>query len=575
MSIRQNSRCVRLVTTFAAAALSTASVARADNWPAFRGADGQSVSAEKVFPVEWGPDRNVRWHVALPGRSNGSPIVWGDRVFVAQAQDGGRRTVMCFGRADGKLLWQSGITYTDKESTHPDNPPCSGTPATDGERVVVSFGSAGVYCYDLAGKELWHRSLGKLEHMFGNAISPLIVGDRVVLNYGPGAGARLVALDKKTGDVALEAQPPKVEPSEQRLAGPRLAGPGAMVAMPLIQQGDKNDDAALSRGEMDALAGKWFDKLDADKAGKVTRAQVVERLSGVVPPPPVGDPGAFKTGEILGPGLFAAADADRDGSVTRDEFVRTFGDWHAKWTAGKDESVDANQVVDGLATVFPAPPNAGGGFGGPGGPGGSWSTPIVVHAGDRDEIVCAFPNRLAAYDPADGKLLWFSRDLKDSTQPMPVFADGLVLAHSSDMAGGSTVAVRPGGSGDVTETRRAWKQPRTKGCIGTGVAAGGRYYAIGSEGFVSCTDLKTGKQLWQKRLEGQGDKNSSWSSMLLADGKIYVPNQSGEVFVLRAGPRFEVIATNSVNEPTNTSLAASDGQLFLRTDKSLWCIGGE
>lgn len=63
--------------------------------------------------------------------------------------------------------------------------------------------------------------------------------------------------------------------------------------------------------------------------------------------------------------------------------------------------------------------------------------------------------------------------------------------------------------------------------------------------------------------------------MLLADGKIYVPNQSGDVFVLRAAPQFEVLATNSVDEPTNTSLAASDGELFLRTDKSLWCIGGK
>src|SRR5438045_6350726 len=130
--------------------------ARADNWPGFRGADGRSVSRETGLPVEWAPGRNVRWRVDLPGRSNGSPIVWGDRVFVAQARDGNGRTLMCFARADGKLLWQSGVTYADKEPTHPDNPYCSGTPATDGECVVVAFGSAGLYCYDLAGKELWH-----------------------------------------------------------------------------------------------------------------------------------------------------------------------------------------------------------------------------------------------------------------------------------------------------------------------------------------------------------------------------------------------------------------------------------
>jgi outer membrane protein assembly factor BamB len=60
--------------------------------------------------------------------------------------------------------------------------------------------------------------------------------------------------------------------------------------------------------------------------------------------------------------------------------------------------------------------------------------------------------------------------------------------------------------------------------------------------------------------------------MLLADGKIYVPNQSGDVFVLRAAPKFEVLATNSLGESTNASLAASDGELFMRTDKALWCF---
>lgn len=71
-----------------------------------------------------------------------------------------------------------------------------------------------------------------------------------------------------------------------------------------------------------------------------------------------------------------------------------------------------------------------------------------------------------------------------------------------------------------------------------------------------------------------GGRGSSWSSMLLADRKIYVPNQGGDVFVIRAAREFELLATNSVDEPTNASLAASDGELFLRTDKRLWCIGG-
>ena len=100
----------------------------------------------------------------------------------------------------------------------------------------------------------------------------------------------------------------------------------------------------------------------------------------------------------------------------------------------------------------------------------------------------------------------------------------------------------------------------------------GHLYTISQEGIAQCLDLKTGNTIWEERLRSSGARGSSWSSMLLADGMIYVPNQSGDVFVLRAGPKFEVIATNSVDEPTNASLAASNGELFLRTDRSLWCF---
>jgi outer membrane protein assembly factor BamB len=140
------------------------------------------------------------------------------------------------------------------------------------------------------------------------------------------------------------------------------------------------------------------------------------------------------------------------------------------------------------------------------------------------------------------------------------------------MGNGNAIAVKPGGSGDVTESQRLWRLDRVKSAIGSGVIHDGHIYSISSDDFAECFELKTGKSLWQERLTGPGARNSSWSSMLLADGKIYVPNQSGDVFVLRASPKFEVLATNSVSEPTNASLGASEDDLFLRTDKSLWCF---
>ncbi len=147
-----------------------------------------------------------------------------------------------------------------------------------------------------------------------------------------------------------------------------------------------------------------------------------------------------------------------------------------------------------------------------------------------------------------------------------------MFANSSGPGGGPAIAVKPGGNGDVTESQRVWKLNRAKSMIGSGVIYEGHLYTISQEGIAQCLDLKTGAALWEERLRGPAARGSSWSSMLAVDGKIYVPNQSGDVFVLRAGPKFEVVATNPVKEPTNASLAAASGQVLMRTDKSLWCF---
>ena len=113
---------------------------------------------------------------------------------------GDRRTLMCFARADGKVLWQAGIATTEKDPTHPTNPYCSASPVTDGERVIASFASDGLYCYDFNGKELWKRTdLGKQVHIWGGGASPMIHGDLCYLNFGPGETTYLLAVEKKSG----------------------------------------------------------------------------------------------------------------------------------------------------------------------------------------------------------------------------------------------------------------------------------------------------------------------------------------------------------------------------------------
>src|SRR5688572_27409046 len=126
----------------------TASTARAENWSTWRGPTALGISTESDLPLRWSPAENVRWKTPLPERGNSTPIVWGNRIFVTQAlEKEHRRNLMCFNRVDGRLLWQSGVTYTSEEESHDTNPYCSASPVTDGELVIAWFGSAGVAAY--------------------------------------------------------------------------------------------------------------------------------------------------------------------------------------------------------------------------------------------------------------------------------------------------------------------------------------------------------------------------------------------------------------------------------------------
>ncbi|MDB6038912.1 MAG: hypothetical protein JWM99_2753, partial [Verrucomicrobiales bacterium] len=179
----------------------------AGNWPEWRGPNGNGVSLEKNLPTAWSTNQNIVWKVTLPEAGNSTPVVWGNKVFLTQAIEN-RRTIICLDRRSGKLLWQSGVVASEKEPTHETNPYCSGSPATDGQRVVASFGSAGVYCYDFDGKELWHRDLGKQSHMWGISSSPIIHGEICFLNFGPGERTFLIALNKKTGETIWQHDEP-------------------------------------------------------------------------------------------------------------------------------------------------------------------------------------------------------------------------------------------------------------------------------------------------------------------------------------------------------------------------------
>lgn len=228
---------IRIISRTCAAAILlgafAASPIHAGDWPQWRGPTGMGLCEEKNVPLEWSAKDNVKWKVKLPEAGNSSPIVIGNKVLLTcPINKGHERMLMCLNRTNGEELWHRSVEYEANEATHGTNPQCSASPVTDGERVVVFYGSAGLHCYDLAGQEQWKKDLGKFDHIWGYGTSPVIVGDLVILNAGPGTHAFVAAFNKKTGDEVWRKEFPDMKsekPEEFR---------GSWSTPVLIGQGD-------------------------------------------------------------------------------------------------------------------------------------------------------------------------------------------------------------------------------------------------------------------------------------------------------------------------------------------------
>lgn len=402
--------------TVAAGLLSLAIQVAAAEWPRFRGPDGNGVSNETGLPVTWSTTVNIRWRIELPGEGASSPVVVGDRIFLTCAfDDGGRRIVLCVDRRDGKELWSREIADDNPEVTSAVTGHAAHTPVVADGRVVAMFGNAGIVCYDLDGRQQWHRDFGDFDTEMGLASSPMVHEGLVFLvcdhdgKWYKTFDSYLIALDLKTGET------------------------------------------------------RW----------KTDRR-----------------------------GLFR-----------------------------------------------------------------SWSTPILVAApDDRSELIVSAQEELRGYDPGSGDLLWQVQGTTGWVTPSPVFGDGVIYATSGK--DGPTIAVRPGGRGDVTETHVLWKQDRGGSYVCSPLLYHGRLYVPDEHGFLRCIDARTGDILYRQRMGGKFT-----ASPVAAEGRVYLTNEAGATFVVRDGPGFVLLATNEFGEECLASPAIARGAMFYRTGAHLYCVG--
>ncbi|NNE00995.1 MAG: PQQ-binding-like beta-propeller repeat protein [Pirellulaceae bacterium] len=180
-------------------ALSLLSPTLSADWPQFRGPNGSGVATGGPPPVDFGPNKNRLWRTPLAS-GHSSPCIVGDSIFVTVLdQESESLSVICIARRDGTIRWRRDVPTTEIETGHPSFNPASSTPASDGQRVVAYFGSFGLVCFDMHGKELWQRKMPLAKSYAGNAASPIITGDQVILYRGNYVDHYLLAVDKRTG----------------------------------------------------------------------------------------------------------------------------------------------------------------------------------------------------------------------------------------------------------------------------------------------------------------------------------------------------------------------------------------
>ncbi|HTL58033.1 MAG TPA: PQQ-binding-like beta-propeller repeat protein [Candidatus Limnocylindrales bacterium] len=313
-----------LLAATAASTLSAATPA----WPAFRGPNCSGVATDAKPPVQISPTNSVLWKIQVPW-SPSSPCIWGDQLFLTTFADNELQT-RCYERGDGKLVWSRGLKADKLEMFHStESSPAASTPATDGRHLVSYFGSFGLVCYDLHGKELWRYPLPLALSLggYGTATCPMIAGHLAIVSRDRDDASSLLAVDLRTGKKAWETPRPDsygsfgtpivwkneqveeiVVPGSLRLKGYALktgkedwnidgvtafacttpvTGDGLLFFAAwsdgkaddpwptwekFLEEHDKNKDGMVSLGEFDEPSRDYYRGFDVNRDGKIDKS---------------------------------------------------------------------------------------------------------------------------------------------------------------------------------------------------------------------------------------------------------------------------------------------------------------
>jgi outer membrane protein assembly factor BamB len=201
----------------------------------------------------------------------------------------------------------------------------------------------------------------------------------------------------------------------------------------------------------------------------------------------------------------------------------------------------------------------------------SWSTPLLVRTAKRAELIASGTETIFSYDPATGKELWRHKGLESNAVPSPIANTEMVFV----VAGYPTkiaLAIKLGQSGDLTGSANVpWKYAKGTAYVPSPIAYGDYVYLMTDRGILTCIDAKTGEVKYEG---GRVPIPATFTASPVAfDGKILLTSEDGDTFIIKSGPKHEILGTNSVGEPVYASPAIADGRIFIRGEKHLYCIG--
>jgi outer membrane protein assembly factor BamB len=486
--------------------------AQPDAWNEFRGPNGAGVAIGARPPVKIDSAR-ATWAVDLsPGAS--SPVL-SDRLVILTAVEGDRLVTLAFEKQTGRLAWRREAPPRPMERVHESSSPAASTPYIDGDRVYVCFGSFGLLCYRLEdGADLWARPIPTPGSKYGMTSSPIVHDKTVILVVDnehklPNSQlskSKIFAFDRDTGEVVWQTLRPM---HRSGWSTPTLWRHGGMT-------------------ELVVLGNQRAQSYNADTGEKLW--QVSGFSPETIARPLVGDGVVYVSASMLG----GVSDENPDPEPF----------WRAVmlFDANQDQKLQPNEMTGHF--TFPFRPELA-----PDHPG--FGRPLSSDPVRRQQQL----DGIFKQNDQNGDGVWTR--------------DEFIARMSFKRAKPSLMAIRHGGTGDVTETHVAWSLHRGIPEIPSPILHGGRIYMLNDGGVLIALDAKDGRTIYRQRLGAIGHYRAS---PVIANGHLYIVSQNGVISVVKTGDVFKVVHRFDLKEIVAATPAIDKNTIYLRTVDRLYAF---